>query len=108
MMYMHAGWRSRFERGRLLQEWLVLNPLEPIVFRIDGDGRRTCDEAMRWWDPHPLPDPLGDDPVTEVHKVWSRPPARKSWSGLHDQPGTVPPHAGLRRPARRTVIRSTT
>ncbi len=96
--YVHAGWASRFERdrifeverGRLLQEWIVLNPPEAIIYRIDADGRRTCDEAMRWWDPHPIPDPLGEDPVTEVHKVWGRPPAGERWAGLYDPPGTAP------------------
>jgi len=102
VMYMHAGWASRFERdrifeverGRLLQEWLVLNPPEPIVYRIDPQGRRTCDEAMRWWDPHPIPDPLGGDPVTEVYKVWGRPPEGESWGGLNDPPATSSVPAG--------------
>ncbi|MFN8720299.1 MAG: hypothetical protein ACK5YI_05685 [Rhodospirillales bacterium] len=94
--YVHQGWASAFERdrifdverGRLKQEWLVLNPPEPIIYRIDAEGRRTCDEAMRWWDPHPVPDPLEGAPVTEAHLVWGRRPAAERWAGLYDPPAT--------------------
>lgn len=51
-----------------------MNPPEPIVYRIDREGRRTCDDGMAWWEPRPIPDPLGDADVTEAYRVWGLPP----------------------------------
>lgn len=80
--YKHAGYASRyerdrlfdFERGRLVAEWLVLNPPDPIVYRIDEHGGRTCFDCMCSSDECVLPDPLADCDITEAHKVWGRPP----------------------------------
>ena len=81
--YVHMGFASRyerdrcfeFERGRLLAEWLVLNPPEPIIYRIDERGERTCVDAMCWWDERVIPDPLGEHGVEDAHLAWGRPPA---------------------------------
>jgi hypothetical protein len=78
--YVHNAYASTYERdrifdfdhGRLVQEWLVLNPPEPIIYLIDRDGRRTCVESMRSCTE--LPDPFGESDIDETYKVWGRPP----------------------------------
>jgi hypothetical protein len=79
--YVHHAYASTYERdrifefdhGRLVQEWLVLNPPEPIIYRIDRNGRRTCIDSMCAWDQNELPDPLGESDFNEAYKIWGRP-----------------------------------
>lgn len=81
--YIHHAYASQyerdrifeFERGRLISEWVVLNPPEPIIYRIDADARRTCVDGLCSWDEVIRPDPLGEDDFTQVYKLWNRPPA---------------------------------
>jgi hypothetical protein len=82
--YVHAAFASTYERdrifefdhGRLVQEWLVLNPPAPIFYRIGRDGRRSCVDTLCAWDSAEIPDPLGESGFDEVHKVWGQPPVR--------------------------------
>jgi hypothetical protein len=87
--YVHQGYASRYERdrvfdfeeGRLVAEWLILNPPEPIVYRIDEHGHRVCVEGMCAWAEETVPDPLGSEDFREVYKVWGRPPAAEQDEG---------------------------
>ncbi len=80
--YVHQAFQSSYQRdryfdfknGRLVQEWLVLNPPEPILYRIEADGRRTCVDSLRAWDHDEIADPLGDDGFEDAYKAWGRKP----------------------------------
>lgn len=63
-----------FDHGRLVQQWLVMNPPEPIIYRINNDGQQTCVADMCIWDSDELPDPLGESGLNEIYRVWGRPP----------------------------------
>jgi len=57
----------------LVDEFLVLNPPDEIIYRIATDGSRTCIERM--WPCEPgLPDPLGERDVSSVYDFWGKPP----------------------------------
>jgi hypothetical protein len=81
LTYIHAGYASRYERdrlfrfegGKLVDEFLVLNPPDEIVYRIAADGSRTCVEGMVPGDAE-LPDPLGEADVSSVYDVWGKRP----------------------------------
>lgn len=83
--YVHNGFASRYERdrffdfahGRLMDELVVLNPPEPITYRIQPDGSRTCVDGSSHEE---IPDPLQGDDLGNAHKAWGLPPA-------HDQEG---------------------
>lgn len=84
--YVHAGYASRyerdrvfdFERGRLLSEWLVLNPPEPIIYQVDGRGCRTCVDSMCSWDVQVITDPLDGYEVTDAYRAWGKPPSTEA------------------------------
>lgn len=79
--YVHQGFGSVYERdrvlvfkrGRLTEEYLFLNPPEPIVYRITEAGERVCVERATPWD-RPIPDPLEGRDLSEAHLVWGQPP----------------------------------
>ncbi|MGL4284841.1 MAG: hypothetical protein ACRCVA_00770 [Phreatobacter sp.] len=80
--YRHFGFASQYERDRLLhvekgrvrEEWLRLNPPEPIWYKIAADGGRT-----RFEYPHPeepeLDDPFPPEATPQGHYFWGQPPA---------------------------------
>jgi hypothetical protein len=80
--YVHAGYASQyerdrffdFERGRLVAEWLVLNPPAPIFYRIDERGDRTCFDCMCSSEECEIPDPLAGHDLDQAHLAWGRPP----------------------------------
>lgn len=81
LAYVHAGFgtqyeRDRFfriERGKVLDEWVSLNPPMPLVYRIEPSGRRVCVEQM-YEGAAELPDPLGDGEWDSVYQHWGRIP----------------------------------
>lgn len=62
----------RFEKGVLTRHYLRLNPPEPLLYRIEPGGSRTCIEDMV--EETVLPDPFGPDEEPECHRFWGRPP----------------------------------
>jgi hypothetical protein len=78
--YRHAGFASVYERdrlfqvekGRVMEEWLRINPPEPVWYRIGPDGTRKLVEG-RAWDAQELNDPFGPDETPEGRKFWSNP-----------------------------------
>ena len=77
--YRHAGFGSEYERdrlidvveGRVVGEWLRLNPPEPILYRIDPAGGRT--RVADYRDAKPLDDPFAPDETPKGHVFWGRP-----------------------------------
>ena len=81
LSYAHQAFMSQYERdrfltfehGRLIQEHLVLNPPEPIIYSIAPDGSRTCVPTMRLGEQEILEDPLAGHDVSDAHVAWGRP-----------------------------------
>jgi len=82
LRYVHAGFASTYERhrifvfekGRIVGEYIQLNPPPAVFYRIDQDGSRTCVDSA-----HPqayvIADPLDGAPFETVYdRVWSRRP----------------------------------
>ncbi|MDQ0469671.1 hypothetical protein QO011_002687 [Labrys wisconsinensis] len=81
LSYTHAGFASDYardrllhvEKGRVVAEWLRLNPPEPIWYRIDAEGKRT-----RFEGPHPEDEMLEDlfrpEETPEGSRYWGLPP----------------------------------
>ncbi len=77
-----AGFASEYERdrllrvenGRVVEEWLRLNPPEPIWYRIEPDGGRA-----RFQEPHAqaamLDDLFQPDEIPQGYRYWGQPPA---------------------------------
>lgn len=110
LTYIHAGYASRYERdrlfrfegGKLVDEFLVLNPPDEIVYRIAADGSRTCVEGMLPGDAE-LSDPLGEADVSSVYGVWGKRPDDEgdpegysvlAWTGLGVGPRATDGHTG--------------
>ncbi|QCI68269.1 hypothetical protein [Phreatobacter stygius] len=80
--YRHFGFESRYERdrklrvekGRVLEEWLRLNPPEPIWYRIAPGGGRTRFEVPHSGEPE-LDDPFPPEATPQGHHFWGQPPA---------------------------------
>lgn len=78
--YVHHAFASVYERdrlmyfdkGRLVCEHLVLNPPQPLIYRIDPDGTRTCMTGFGHF-AEELPDPLAGHDLRDAHLHWGRP-----------------------------------
>ena len=79
--YTHHGYSSKYERDRLfyvenghiLGEWLTINPPEPIHFRINNDGSRSCVEGL-YLGANEIDDPFGPDTPLEGWRAWGKAP----------------------------------
>lgn len=77
--YVHHGFLSRYERDRmfevrggvLIQEWLVLNPPEPVFYRVDKSGKRTCVSSIEGRTIEEQPDPLAGLDPERAHAIWA-------------------------------------
>ncbi len=82
LTYVHHGYCStyerdrflRFEKGRLTEEFLVLNPPNPITYKISHEGVRTCINSMHYDDYRTIADPLEGEDVKNAHLAWGQPP----------------------------------
>jgi hypothetical protein len=64
----------RVENGVLLEENVVLNPPDPLVYRIEPDGTRACVHGL--FHPSTCDDPLEGADFVEAYRHWGRrPPA---------------------------------
>jgi len=78
--FVHAGFRSvyertrslRFEAGRLVEEFLCFNPPAPLIYRINPDGSRQCIEF--YFGPQEIDDPFQPDEEPIAHLHWGRAP----------------------------------
>ena len=76
LCYVHAMYASTYERdrwfkvqdGRLVGEYVTLNPPEKITYRIEADGRRVCVDDL--WQESEIPDPLEGREFSDAHLVW--------------------------------------
>lgn len=99
--YVHAGFASgyerdrifTFEKGRLVSEFVVLNPPSPVVYRIDGDGRRVC-VTDPFLHAEELDDPLGDKPFERIYEVWGERPDDIFGAGAEEDDGGESPACG--------------
>jgi hypothetical protein len=87
--YVHHGFGSQFERdrllhfekGRLMSEFIVLNPPPSVFYQINPDGSRTCKSGPV---PHAdeICDPLKGKPFDAVYEeVWSKRPEGEEFFG---------------------------
>ena len=80
--YRHYGFASEYERDRLIlvqqgvlvEEWLRLNPPEPIWYRANDDGSRD----NRFQGSVALDDPFAPDEVPTGHIFWGRPEPKET------------------------------
>ena len=83
--YVHCGFASEYERDRLflvqqgvlVEEWLRLNPPEPIWYRANDDGSRTRYDN-RFQGSVALDDPFAPDEVPTGHIFWGRPEPKET------------------------------
>ncbi len=80
--YRHAGFASGYERdriftfeeGRLVSEFLILNPPDPVIYRILEDGGRICMDGS-FLHAYEIDDPLAGEPFEKVYEtVWAKRP----------------------------------
>jgi hypothetical protein len=79
--YVHAGFASGYERdrliwvekGRVVEEWLRVNPPEAEWYRIGSDGGRTRVEH-RGREARELEDPFAPDEPPRGYRFWGNPP----------------------------------
>lgn len=82
LQYSHAGFSSTFERdrmltfekGKLVDEYVVLNPPFPIIYRIAPDGTRTCVSRLDANQDDTIPDPLEGKDFDKIYEYWGQPP----------------------------------
>lgn len=82
LSYAHAGYASEYERdrmfyfekGQLIEEFVVLNPPLPIIYHIAPDGSRTCVEGLNSNSDYAIEDPLKGEDFSNAYKVWGQPP----------------------------------
>jgi hypothetical protein len=87
--YAHMGYASEYERdrvfefekGRLVSEFLVLNPPPPVYYQIHDDGTRTCKAGMPP-NADTIEDPLDGKPFEAVYEeVWAQRPSGEEYFG---------------------------
>lgn len=82
LQYVHAGFASIFERermltfekGKLVDEYVILNPPQPIIYRIAPDGTRACVTRLDAQDDDVIPDPLEGKEFEKIYELWGQPP----------------------------------
>lgn len=87
--YRHFGFESRYERdrllhvekGRVLEEWLRLNPPEPIWYKIMANGGRARFEWPNSGAPE-LDDPFPPEAMPQGHYFWGQPPEEDEDEGI--------------------------
>lgn len=63
----------KFRHGKVTGRWVRLNPPDPILYRIEPDGSRTCVSSY-WPRPWVFADPLAGRPLEDAHWVWANRP----------------------------------
>ena len=89
LQYVHRGYSSQYERdrvlefdkGRLVSEFVSLNPPPPLYYEIHEDGTRTCRDAMHRGGSE-IEDPLEGKPFESVYEmIWSKKPEGEEYFG---------------------------
>lgn len=93
--YVHAAFASRYERdrilifekGALIEEWLIHNPPAPLHYLIGPDGSRTYATRFTSYALAPDEDPFPDGAPAEPWRLWGD----RDWDieGVEEQEGYV-------------------